>query len=456
MAEISNVMRDLLKGKNITENFPIFYNELTSLYNRQATVQFALEYYNFCEIAQESGLKIFPEFCENIKTAVASYFTDTPMEAEDVLKIRSELIRGMETITWYSDRFGKYEYILNRVEYRFKKSLYDDNYYVNELEKDIYNYIFSDKDNAMINTRIAEIVGELPMRLSKNKFFDLIRNTYTIYKNSERKSLDDYDYSLRVAGGICIIDDANKVAELDDLENKLSLIDFDSISEDEYNRARELCEKATQILETMVTFYMNATVAVNKLSVMLLCKDSFSDVNFIDKIKASVDLSEKIYAGKSVEEDEITKCFTEFEGIQENVSRRLDGPENALEEITQACKDKGFDEQLNTLFVTSRLMSTSTFADLVINDNKSDLVDAEYASYKSEEIERDFMDIISNSTRAYKRAVMAAVVSMLPVFFNNTDEIQQYIHVSLTQCTDDAEKKAVMEIVGTLMIGKEE
>ena len=46
-----------------------------------------------------------------------------------------------------------------------------------------------------------------------------------------------------------------------------------------------------------------------------------------------------------------------------------------------------------------------------------------------------------------KRAVMAAVLSSLPVFFNNTEEIQGYINNSLMQCNDEAEQKAVVELV---------
>jgi len=52
-----------------------------------------------------------------------------------------------------------------------------------------------------------------------------------------------------------------------------------------------------------------------------------------------------------------------------------------------------------------------------------------------------------------KRAVMATVFSQLPVLFNNTDEIQNYINMSLIQCSDEAEQMAVVEILKSMMEG---
>ena len=60
-------------------------------------------------------------------------------------------------------------------------------------------------------------------------------------------------------------------------------------------------------------------------------------------------------------------------------------------------------------------------------------------------------DSFKNMNVMVKRAVMASVLSSLPVFFNNTEEIQAYINNSLMQCNDDAEQKAVVEIIKTMI-----
>ena len=40
------------------------------------------------------------------------------------------------------------------------------------------------------------------------------------------------------------------------------------------------------------------------------------------------------------------------------------------------------------------------------------------------------------------------------MFFNNTEEIQDYINSSLIQCSDEAEKKAVVEVVRMIIAGQ--
>ena len=46
-----------------------------------------------------------------------------------------------------------------------------------------------------------------------------------------------------------------------------------------------------------------------------------------------------------------------------------------------------------------------------------------------------------------RRAALATLLSQLPLFLNNTDDIQNYINVSLMQCTDDAEAAATVEVL---------
>lgn len=84
--------------------------------------------------------------------------------------LRNRIIAKMEILTAYTDIFQIYEYVLNRVEYRFSESEFGDEYYNDRFEKDIYRYITGDKDNTVINMKLSQIVGQVPMRLSKINF----------------------------------------------------------------------------------------------------------------------------------------------------------------------------------------------------------------------------------------------------------------------------------------------
>lgn len=46
---------------------------------------------------------------------------------------------------------------------------------------------------------------------------------------------------------------------------------------------------------------------------------------------------------------------------------------------------------------------------------------------------------------------MSAVISQLPVFFNNLSELQDYIFQALQNCSDKAEKLACIEVLHQIM-----
>ena len=101
------------------------------------------------------------------------------------------------------------------------------------------------------------------------------------------------------------------------------------------------------------------------------------------------------------------------------------------------------------LFKTLKLRS-SDFVKLE-SEVFAEIPDNSYADETAEKLIMELDDSFKNMNVMVKRAVMASVLSSLPVFFNNTEEIQAYINNSLMQCNDDAEQKAVVEIIKTMI-----
>ena len=54
------------------------------------------------------------------------------------------------------------------------------------MTNEIMHYILSDKDNVVINGKISEIVGQLPVRMLKDRFFEHIRDAFTCIMVLER------------------------------------------------------------------------------------------------------------------------------------------------------------------------------------------------------------------------------------------------------------------------------
>jgi hypothetical protein len=101
----------------------------------------------------------------------------------------------------------------------------------------------------------------------------------------------------------------------------------------------------------------------------------------------------------------------------------------------------------------AKLQSGSEFVQLHGDEDYSEIPDDSYADKACDELIEDMTKLFEGVSIQVRRAVMATVLSQLPVFFNNTEEIQSYINISLMQCSDDAEQKATVEILKVLMKG---
>ncbi len=176
MKDLNYVTGELAKGRNLQVNLPAYANSMMSLYNGLAYIKLSMNYYTFFEMANDSEfgkaemselkglLDRFNDVAES-QIAAAQYSDDIYKHNIDELEgIRASVVRIMEVVTAYVDRLRIYEYVLNRIEYRFKDEEFDDAYYNNGLTNDLMHYILSDKDSVAVNNRISEVVEQLPMR----------------------------------------------------------------------------------------------------------------------------------------------------------------------------------------------------------------------------------------------------------------------------------------------------
>ena len=206
MAELSNIAAELSRGKNVDMNLSKYADGMNSLYGRMGYVKLALNLYSFAEVYGEDTqyTQLVSDYALRLANAVKAGISDENADEADsdkaladIDELRDELIERMEILTAFTDRFQVYEYVLNRIEYNFKECDINSDYYNDKFEKDILSYIVSDKDNSVVNMKIGQVVSQIPMRLSKNKFFELLHDAFTLYKGSDTAAVEDFIYMLR-------------------------------------------------------------------------------------------------------------------------------------------------------------------------------------------------------------------------------------------------------------------
>ena len=180
MAELANIAAEISKGKNLESNLSKYAGGLDSLYCRFGYIKLALNLYTFAQVYGENdeisnAVKEYVSLLSScVKEGIVSNDnTNLSYVEKNLNNLRNQIIAQMEVLTSYADRLQIYEYVLNRIEYNFNEPDVNMDYYGEKFEKDILNYIVSENDNSIINIKISQVVGQLPMRLSKNKFFEL-------------------------------------------------------------------------------------------------------------------------------------------------------------------------------------------------------------------------------------------------------------------------------------------
>jgi predicted transcriptional regulator len=185
---MKNMSQEIRSGKQLQENLPKFFNYMADRYQTYASVRLAMHYYTFYEACLEEENAWSGE-AKAVTADISGIMThcilarcsgeDREKAVYKIDSLRNEIGKRMNILTAYTDIFQIYEYVLNRLEYRFGEELepMDEE----EFAREILRYIFDGEDNLIINEKIREIIGQLPVRITRQKYLDLLEESLQVY-----------------------------------------------------------------------------------------------------------------------------------------------------------------------------------------------------------------------------------------------------------------------------------
>ncbi|MCR5623874.1 MAG: hypothetical protein K6G11_01370 [Lachnospiraceae bacterium] len=412
---------------------------------------------------------------------------------ERIATLRNRIIKISEIITGYADKFSIYEYVFNRLEYNFTsyENVPDD-----VATKQTLEFIFESDDNMLVNTRLLSVIGQLPIRMTKNHLCDLIIDGCKVYKGSEKSSYDGFLDNLREAAGLKRISHA--FAYYDKFEEEVdffSNLNIKEINENEFDELQERLEFITGELVSLSDIYFMLMSMINALYVICL-SDSYG-------IKISKDLDESIiiratYAlfndtpsdvwdvtnpegdGFADRLESLNPFFDSIIGQQEVNSEQSEMLYSVINHIVGAQKDdvyaafgiKGDAAQnqaendiVRALDMISKLSGSSEFMELSDDEDISlgekyekktendelDLADNDYILKNADAFCYELKEKLKGCDRRVARAIMAAILEKLPVFFREAKEVAEYIKDSLSSCDDENEKQACINAINMLI-----
>ncbi|MDE6616650.1 MAG: hypothetical protein K2K35_08775 [Lachnospiraceae bacterium] len=477
---ITKCIRELNKNHNVEEMLPEYVKQCRNYYGSHACYKLALEYFMFFEnVSEEAGPLNNDEdrILGQINSITESFFLKTPdMEgckklAEELLSLRKEITDRMQVLSAYVDCFSVYEYILNRLEYRFKEM--DEMPEDIKFTEDVVQFIFSSKDNAAINEKVRFVIGQLPMRMLRSKYFDVIRESVSIYKGNSLSSLEGFEYMFRT--NAMLYKDKNMDIYFTKFKKPLEELKnagFEDIDITQYKNCNGIVEDNTYELLKLSDLYILFGEIVNLLYTVVAVAAYTEEADRVqDKslgIAATVIKGiNLLFSGKDndiwklseetleLEEEKLgwlSGLLDELTGRQESVSEILDMAEAALGQVKEVhggvIDSLGLIENFDLLARLSLLNSNSTFAELGEDRGAEDVeVTAQMADEAAGKLISEVKELFKNSSRILRRAVMANTLEKIPVFFNTPQEVADYVSLSLLQCDDEAEKYASKEII---------
>lgn len=423
--------------------------QLSAAY-RYSYSRMALNYYTFYEsMSEQEALPAdLTEFAGEYHQILQAFLNgESQLDRLDALRRR--VMAAMEVLTAYTDCFQIYEYVLNRMERKFEDGLKVDTDLEDFINR-LMEYLVSSEDSVIMNERIQQVIGQLPVRYTRQKFYELLRDGLSVYRGSEKKSLDDMMYILRTDSMAKLPEDMERGHE--DLYEILKLLqkaDYLHMEKNEYQVNIDRIIYVSDKLYEETGNYMLLQELINDLYILHLTAPSamieLSERQTMETIVTGV-LNQFLEGNTSMIDDEVTNLLCELEGTQESAMERyLSYPAPP--------EDTG-DESLLPLYMTDLLLAGSPFVSLdrTVDESLTGEVDQPWLDQKVGELCQELDDVFAGTSKPVVRAIMAKLLSALPVVFGTVEELKVYIMRSLESCSDPAERETTMELLNQEMV----
>lgn len=370
------------------------------------------------------------------------------LEKEVAEQLRQQIRSAVEDIIAYTDGFQIYEYALNRVERRFVEAPSRLEWSEEECISQVMGFITSAREASAMNRRIQEVLEQLPIRYTRQKFYGIVMESMTAFIGSDRENLDNFLYVLRTCGMAELTKNRReRWPELAALFEELERLEFKELTAESYQEARQKLQLASEQLLAMSDYYQLFQELVNDLLVLCLTSeeaihDASGEIHALNILRRLAGLYQEGTRGIP---EELEQELESLEGVQEtwyeNYQRLAPAPDYHEGENGEAGKERCVD----------RLLSSSLFAPLEETPEASHVLTRQEVETAAQGLVAALDPVLTACKKPVMRAVMASILGHLPVSFHSLDEVLAYIRRSMDSCTDRAEKETCMELLQQLM-----
>lgn len=456
------MIKQLENHQNIEENLPKYAEYMSKHYYEHSLIQLAMNLYTFQERSQEyvSADPYVEKALYAIQKFTGMYVLDKKYEnrtadRKEIHEIRNQITAKMRILTSYTDALQIYEYILNRLEYSYE--IVDEDVDTEAYAKKVFQYLFQDNDKMVVNSRIQMVVAQLPVRITKSRFYEILQESLKIYTRAECSSVDDFANTIRACSGLERPEGFDtEYPVLHETLKALEELDYMNLPKEDWQYYTDKLQEMAGYIENIVTDYLMLEDIVNEVyAVMTACiyvKDETQEMGYATKILECV---LEAMANETPIDEMAEDCFFALEGTPETLSEKLMKGEGLLFDLwSQYQKEleaQNLMEEYADLNLVSKLLCNSVFIDLKPDELTPEIADSIYIEQVKKELVEEFARSFASQNKLINRARMAMVMGNVPVFFNSQQEISDYLNYALEHCNNNSELKAVIAIIDEMM-----
>ena len=364
---------------------------------------------------------------------------------EEALSLRKESTQIMELLSAYTDRFTVYEYVLNRLEYRFSGASLEVGYSDEDMTQEILQKLSSENDQTVRQSMLVSIIEQLPMRMTRKRFFQVLAEGMDAYKGSDKEAVDGQLFMLRTAA---MLEEPaefkQSFPEFYEVVETFKQAPLSAVSEAEWNKLHDMLADAMEELNSQMDRMLLLQELINDLCVVTMT----DGCTWTEQHKTcSSIISFTLTPG--TDEAALNAMLTALEGIQEQYSMNFQEKSTLVDELMQSSKEQLSEQGMLETFSKLEVLSKSRFADIE-QKQESETVEASYIEEQTAALISELETFLKSSSKPLARAVMAKLVTMVPLFIRDYNQLEEYIQNSLSSCSDVAEKLACIEIIRSL------
>lgn len=461
--EERRIMKDILQGVDLERNLPAYAGAYMNAAYEYSLIHFVLNYYTIKEVFddKETDDTYLFQVMDKLHTMLFKTLLAEELKEDytdivtEIHAIRDEMTKKMTVLTAYTDALQIYEYVLNRVEYGITGEVVPVE--ESELAAKVFRYLFADNDKMVVNSKIQMVTGQLPIRMTKNRFFDYLTDTLNIYKGSDKSALDDFVEMLKSIALIELPEGYNKdYPDIRGVIKQFESVDFKAMDLETFKDIQAQFLAVTNHLTELVSNYLLAMEIINDFYATLLAmpyekNDNASVETCISMMKGLHDA----FLSSAEIPAEVDNGFVLIEGRQEELGEDILQYESILQDIVTEHEDTiswiMSDKIFNSLSIIAKLLSNSLFVNLEEDEEETEVADSEYVTGRRDELVGILTEYFAAHSKEINRAVMAAMFSNMPVLFNSQQEIKDYIEYSLNHCSNQSELMACAKILEEMM-----